>query len=107
MLNWGSRLVSTPNDYKSHRLFLRGRTKQDALRFLSGPRAERMLRQLNPEPGVLEDKLRYAQHFGALGLPIPKTVAVVGSHPDAGDLPVLPDAETIERFIAASLHRGE
>src|SRR5690625_7814601 len=98
MLNWGSRLVSTPNDYKTHRLFLRGRTKQDALCSLSGPRAERMLRQLNPEPGVLEHKLRYAQHFGARGGPIPQTAAALGSHPDAGDLAVLPDGETTERL---------
>ncbi|WP_179228914.1 sugar-transfer associated ATP-grasp domain-containing protein [Parenemella sanctibonifatiensis] len=106
MLHWGSRLIVTPNDYRTHRLYMRGIRRSDALRYLSGPRAEGLYPVLNPDPEVLEDKIRYERHFGGLGLPVPETLAVIADEARPDGLRTLTTATEVRQFLEAELGDG-
>lgn len=79
MLSWGSRLIVTPNDYRTHGLYLRGKTRNEAMRFLSVPRAKILMWPLNADASHFKNKLLFEARFGGLGLPVPKTLAILGA----------------------------
>lgn len=106
MINLGSRLVATPNDYAIYHLYEQGKTPQDALRFLSGPRADDLCTSLNSEPQMLEDKVRYDAHYTALNLPVPQTLALVGSATKTAHLRLNTEAE-IEGFLTDRIQSGD
>lgn len=106
-VNWGARLLTTPNDYRAYHLYRKGRGRPEALRFLSGPRAEPLWESLNREPRLLQDKLAYENRFRSLGLPVPNTLAVTAETMHAGDRPVLQGAGQIERFLRERLGAGQ
>ncbi len=106
MLNWGSRLITTPNDYRAHGLYLRGKTRRDALRFLSVPRAKDLMWPLNEEHELLENKLLFESHFRALGLPVPRTLAVLGAVKSPVDVPMLTSPEQIRDFLVETVRSG-
>lgn len=106
-VNWGARLMITPNDYRAYHLYRKGRGRREALRYLSGPRAEPLWETLNRETGLLEDKLAYENHFRALGLPVPRTLAVTAATPRAGDRPILQDAAQLASFLRERLGAGQ
>src|SRR5699024_7009287 len=69
-------------------------------RFLSAPRGKELIWSLNRDPELLEDKLLFENHFGNLGLPVPRTRALVGNLSErqrdaAGDRPVFDPTEAI------------
>lgn len=106
-LNWGARLLVTPNDYRAYHLYRRGVGRSQALRYLSGPRAEPLFPALNREPDLLIDKLAYENHFRAAGLPVPRTLAVTAATEHAGDRPVLSTPERIADFLRERLTAGQ
>ncbi|OYN92309.1 sugar-transfer associated ATP-grasp domain-containing protein [Parenemella sanctibonifatiensis] len=104
-LSWGGRLLATPNDYRTHRLYMRGVRRRDALRFLSGPRAKALRPALNPEPEVLENKLEFERHFGGLGLPVPPTLAVISTEADPHGRLTLTSARQVRDFVLDEAQR--
>lgn len=107
MLHWGARLLVTPNDYRTFRLYRRGVGTTEALRFLSGPRSNYFLAQLNPEPRILQNKLEYEDHFSGAGLPVPRTLAVIGESTQLGDRAALEGGEEVSRFIREFVSGGQ
>lgn len=105
--NWGSRLVTAPREYKAYGLHLQGRTKHDALRYITNWRMAPVLERLNRDPAILEDKLIFNSRFGGSGLPVPELVAVVGWHPAAGKVPVLRNSPEVSSYLTTELGRGE
>lgn len=106
-LNWGARLMVTPNDYRAYHLYRKGRGRREALRYLSGPRAEPLFKPLNLEIELLADKLAFENHFRGAGLPVPRTLAVTAATEHAGDRPVLSTPERISDFLRARLTAGQ
>ncbi len=104
-IHWGARLMATPNDYRRHQLYLRGKTHKDALRYLSGPLGSGPLHGLNPDLELLEDKLQFEDHFGGKGLPVPTTVAVIGI-PD-GHRPILHGQGEVAGFLRSALAQDQ
>lgn len=106
-LHWGARLMATPNDYRTHRMFRSGFTRRDALRFLSGARGKQYIWPLNGEPEILEDKATYEDHFAALGLPVPHTRAVIGDIVETEQRPKLVGRDAVREHLAAALAVGD
>ncbi len=106
MLHWGARLIVTPNDYRAHGLYLHGRSEAHALRYLSAPRAKSMMWPLNREHERLENKLVFESHFGSLGLPVPKTLAVFGPGGQPSQLPALADVDSQRQFLVQTVLMG-
>ena len=105
MINLGSRLVATPNDYAIYRLYEQGKTPQDALRFLSGPRVDDLCTSLNPEPQMLKDKVKYDARYTALNLPIPQALALVGANTKTNYVHLNTETE-IENFLTQRIQAG-
>lgn len=110
VVSWGSRLLVSANDYRFHQMHLKGRPRGGVTRFLSAPRGKELIWELNHEPAILEDKLLYENHFGAVGLPVPRTRALVGQlsvdqRERARDRPVLEVKGAIE-FIREAVRGG-
>lgn len=105
--NWGARLMTTPNDYRAYHLYRKDRGRREALRYLSGPRAEPLWDSLNREPELLVDKLAYENHFRAAGLPVPHTLGVTAATPHVGDRPVLQEAAQLTGFLRERLGAGQ
>lgn len=103
MMHWSMRLLATPNDYRTYRLYRRGVTRRQAQRFVSGVRARAVIWPLNADIEVLEDKVRFEEHFA--GLPMPKTVAVIGEAPTVGA--ELRTQDDIVDFITQRLNAGQ
>jgi hypothetical protein len=106
-VHWGARLMVTPNDYRAYHLYRKDRGRRDALRYLSGPRAVPMFTPLNRETDLLIDKLAFENRFSALGLPVPRTLAVTDDTEHVGDRPVLRSAEEISAFLRERLLAGQ
>lgn len=77
-VNWGSRLVTSPVDYVIYRLYERGKSEKDALKYLSGPRASEIHQKLNRDKSFFQDKLSFDSRFRPLGLSVASVVAVYG-----------------------------
>lgn len=107
MINLGSRLVATPNDYISHRLYQQEKDNNDALRFLSGARARELQNALNSNPQKLENKLEYAAHYGGLGLPVPPTLAVIGTPKTETPYLQVSNKDDIIDFLKTQLDQGQ
>lgn len=106
-VNWGARLMVTPNDYRAYHLYRRDRGRHEALRYLAGPRSEPLFKALNRETGLLIDKLAFENHFRAAGLPVPRTLAVTADTEHAGGRPVLGTSEQITDFLQERLLAGQ
>lgn len=107
VLHWGSRLMTTPNDYRTHRLYMSGVGRREARRFLSGPRGQHLIWPLNTAPHILEDKLAYEAHFGAAGLPVPETLAVIAAEPDALGRRTLSNRDQVREFLVDTASTGQ
>ena len=99
--NWGSRLLVSANDYRFHRFHMKGSPTGEITRFLSAPRGKDLIWSLNRDPGLLEDKLLFENHFGSAGLPVTRTRALVGPLSErqrdaAGERAVLGAANVID-----------
>lgn len=107
MVNWGARLVTTPTDYISHKLYQKGKTKYEALRFLSDPRMKALQHELNQNHHLMRNKIAYDLHYSSLGLPIPRTIAVIGDPGVEVPYPQLrSSSETID-FISTHIDQGQ
>ncbi|SJM65953.1 hypothetical protein FM102_11090 [Corynebacterium glutamicum] len=106
MLDWGLRLVASPNDYALYGFAEQGVTTKDVARFLSGPRTHALQASLNKEPDLLENKVLYNEHFNSIGLPIPQIIAIIGAPQGDNGIPHITDKSSLEEFIRSHLERG-
>lgn len=107
MANWGARFLVTPNDYVNYRLYEGGKGNADALQFLSSIRAKDIQNVVNREPKLLQNKLTYDAHYSALGLPIPKSIAVIAKSGLETKYPILNDEGEFIRFISKLVSSGK
>lgn len=108
MLDWAARLIVTPNDYRAHGLYLQGKTRHDAMRYVSVPRAREWFWPLNRDTKHIENKLLFECYFSALGLPVTDTLAVVGAQaPESSQALSLTGPEELQAFLVQTIRAGE